>query len=31
VRAGVGRETYPDSIAVWPRTAPASAPTPAGD
>ncbi len=27
VRAGVGRETYPDSIAVWPHTAPASAPT----
>jgi len=24
VRAGVGRETYPDSIAVWPQTAPAT-------
>ena len=24
VRAGVGRETYPDSIAVWPQTAPAA-------
>ncbi len=29
VRAGVGRETYPDSIAVWPHAAPAAAPTPA--
>jgi len=25
VRAGVGRETFPDSIAVWPQTAPAAA------
>jgi hypothetical protein len=24
VRAGVGRETFPDSIAVWPQTAPAA-------